>query len=103
MDNVSMPPLAPDKLRHTLQPAVLPGGTAERSLQHFLAASPISQLLQDELVTDILINSPHDVYVNKQGKLLKTSVVFASQADIDKLGELILQSLGRALDPKRPL
>ena len=64
---------------------------------------PLKPLLADSAINDILVNSYKDIYVERQGRLEKTSVVFESPQELDRLARSIVQAVGRRLDPKRPL
>lgn len=64
---------------------------------------PISALMQDDTVSDILINGPREIFVERHGKLEPTSLQFASEAELRGLAERIVAAVGRQLDPDRPL
>jgi len=74
-----------------------------RELENLLASSTIAPFLKDDTVTDILINGPADIYINRQSQLIKTEGAFSSQTKIDELASLIVHAMGREIDPKRPL
>ena len=64
---------------------------------------PLKPLLADDMINDILVNSYKDIYVERQGRLERTDVVFESPQELDKLARTIVQAVGRRIDPKRPL
>jgi len=64
---------------------------------------PLKPLLEDASINDILVNSYKDVYVERQGRLERTDIVFETPQELDKLARTIVQAVGRRLDPKRPL
>lgn len=64
---------------------------------------PIASLLADDTVNDILINGPKEVFVERAGKLEKTSVTFADEVSVRAMAEDIARSIGRSLDFTRPL
>lgn len=65
--------------------------------------APLQPLLDDPSINDILINGPMNVFVERHGKLEKTSVTFPSNLDVTKAAELIAAQIGRTFDPKRPM
>ena len=76
---------------------------AQIEAEHQLAASPIASLLQDENITDILINNHSEIFVNRDGKLEKTEVSFPDAESLLNLAESIAASVGRHIDPERPM
>lgn len=63
----------------------------------------LKPLLADDTICDVLVNSYKDIYVERQGRLERTSVEFESPQELDKLARTIVQAVGRRIDPKRPL
>jgi pilus assembly protein CpaF len=56
---------------------------------------PIEPLLQDETVTDILVNGPFDVYVERRGKLEKTTARFRDAQHVLNVAQRIAGAIGR--------
>lgn len=75
----------------------------QENVKPVLDAGPIGPLLADETISDILINGPADVFIERRGKLERTDVVFADEAAVRELAEKIVEAVGRKLDPARPL
>jgi len=73
------------------------------SWQTIPGLGPIALLLNDDTVNDILINGHNEVFVERSGKLEKTSVTFPDEAAVQALAEQIVKAIGRELDPARPL
>lgn len=65
--------------------------------------SVIQSLLDDPSVNDILINGPHEIFVERAGVLTKTDVMFSSHEELLNFSDLIVKAIGRELDPTRPL
>ncbi len=72
-------------------------------VNQLLATSPIAPLLADEGITDIFINGPKEIYINRDNILEKTDIIFADARSLRKLAQAIASSVGRNLDPRRPL
>jgi pilus assembly protein CpaF len=63
----------------------------------------IKPLMDDDSVSDVLVNGPDHVFVERGGKLEKTSITFANEAAVRELAERIATMVGRELNPIRPL
>ncbi|RMH05681.1 MAG: CpaF family protein [Nitrospirae bacterium] len=68
-----------------------------------LGYGPLEPLLQDERVTDILVNGPHQVYVERNGKLELTRVTFADNDHLRKIIDKIVMQVGRRIDESSPM
>lgn len=64
---------------------------------------PLQPLLEDDSINDILINGAHDIYLERNGKLEKSSITFPDEASVYALAEQIAKTVGRTLDKRRPL
>jgi pilus assembly protein CpaF len=64
---------------------------------------PIEPLMQDPTVNDILVNGPRDIYVERRGKLQKTSAIFRDNAHLMQIIERIVSAVGRRVDESSPM
>jgi len=64
---------------------------------------PLQPLIDDPVVTDIMVNGYQEVYVEKLGKLQKTNVVFRSEEQLLNLARRIVGKIGRRIDETSPL
>jgi pilus assembly protein CpaF len=79
-------------------------GQGDSSKSHIvLNYGPIESLLADPAVTEIMVNGAEEVYVEKEGRVHKTAIRFADDAQVMKLIEEIVHPLGRRIDRKRPM
>ena len=67
------------------------------------ALEPLRPLLEDDSINDILINGPASVYIERDGRLEKTSITFANDAEVFHIAEAIAGQIGRSVNLKRPL
>lgn len=67
-----------------------------------LFLEPIRRYLEDDEVSEILINGPASVYVERGGKLRATEAVFASEPALRAAAANIAKSVGRTLDETHP-
>ena len=65
--------------------------------------APISALLRDSSISDILVNGPDDVFIERSGKLEKTDIKFNNEEILWQLAKQIATRCGRYLDPERPI
>jgi pilus assembly protein CpaF len=64
---------------------------------------PLEPLLSDPSVDEVMVNGPGEVYVERAGKLRRTGVCFASEAELMHAIERVLAPLGRRVDEASPL
>jgi pilus assembly protein CpaF len=64
---------------------------------------PIASLMVEPGITDILINGPHNIWVEKHGRLQRTNKQFDDQAHLRRFLERIIGAQGRQLDARHPI
>jgi pilus assembly protein CpaF len=64
---------------------------------------PLEKLLQDPAISDILVNGPHDVFVERNGVLERTDVVFADQQHLMRIIQRVVSRVGRRIDEVSPM
>ena len=64
---------------------------------------PITPLLLDEEISDILVNTHRQVYIERNGKLELTSVSFRDEAHLRHIIDRIISRVGRRIDESTPL
>jgi pilus assembly protein CpaF len=64
---------------------------------------PLEQLLADTTISDILVNSPYNIYIERRGKLERTSVEFKDNEHLMRVIERIVSSVGRRIDEASPM
>jgi pilus assembly protein CpaF len=67
-----------------------------------LGLGPLEPLLHDMDISDILVNGPGSVYVEKFGKLEKTNTVFRNDAHLMQIIDRIISKVGRRIDEASP-
>ncbi|MCB9680273.1 MAG: CpaF family protein [Alphaproteobacteria bacterium] len=102
-----------DRMRESLNERVersnLPMSRPERErmvqeiLDNILGLGPIEPLVRDPAVSDILINGPKNVFVDRKGKLIKTNVVFDDNKHLMQIIERIVVAVGRRVDEQNPM
>jgi pilus assembly protein CpaF len=64
---------------------------------------PLEPLLADPTVSDILVNAPHNIYIERRGKLERTGVEFKDDEHLMRVIERIVSSVGRRIDESSPM
>lgn len=72
-------------------------------IQEAKGFGPLDPLLEDPTISDILVNGAKNVYVEKDGKLYKTSIVFKDNNHLKNIIERIVSKIGRRIDEKSPM
>ena len=72
-------------------------------LDETLGLGPLEFLLKDPSISDILINGPKNVFVERSGQLVKTDVEFRDNAHLMQIIDRIVSKVGRRVDETCPM
>jgi len=72
-------------------------------LDEVFGFGPITSLLKDEDISEIMVNGPQQVYVEKKGKLERTDIVFRDNDHLYNVIERMISPLGRRIDESVPM
>jgi len=75
----------------------------EQIVAEILGLGPIEPLLADETITEIMINGPKKVFVERRGKIERVNITFESDEHVMRIIERIVAPLGRRIDESSPL
>ena len=64
---------------------------------------PLESLLADPTISDILVNRANQIYIEREGKLEATDLVFKDDAHLLRIIERIVSSVGRRIDESSPM
>ena len=65
---------------------------------------PLTELLKDHEITEIMVNSPSEIYIELNGKLIKDETVsFINNDHIIRVIQRLIQPLGRTIDTAHPM
>lgn len=88
-------------------PFAIPRGERSRVVSdlrdEMLGLGPIEGLLKDETVTEVMVNGPKQIFVERMGKLMLTDICFHDDEHLMNIIERILSPLGRRIDESSPL
>jgi pilus assembly protein CpaF len=68
-----------------------------------LGHGPLERLLADETITEVMVNGPFDVWVERQGRLYETTVRFNDESHLRRIINKIVAQVGRRIDESSPL
>src|SRR5579871_878363 len=75
----------------------------EEVLDEVFGLGPLEPLLKDSTISDILVNGFDNVYVERAGRLVETSVRFKDQAHLRMIVDRIVSNVGRRIDDYSPI
>lgn len=85
---------------------VLGGMTLARLVRHVVdhlaGLGPLEQLLRDPLITDVMVNGPHEVWIERDGQLERTPLRFADADALRAAVQRVIAPLGLRLDRAQP-
>ncbi len=80
-----------------------PPGVVEEVIDSLIGMGPLEELLRDPRVTDVLVNSPAEIWVERAGQLEKTQVVFETSQAVIAAVERVIAPLGLRIDRASPM
>jgi len=75
----------------------------EEVLDETLGLGPLELLLKDPTISDILINGPKNIFVERRGQLVKTEVEFRDNGHLMQIIDRIVSKVGRRVDETCPM
>ena len=88
--------------RGALPQGLDPDSLVEEIYNESVRLGPVERFLADDSVTEIMINGPRHVYVERRGKLELTDQTFMDEASVMAVIERIVAPLGRRIDESQP-
>ncbi|MBD1556170.1 CpaF family protein [Vibrio sp. S9_S30] len=75
----------------------------QQLVDEMIGVGPIQILVEDPSVSDILVNGPHSVFVERFGKLEKTEIRFRDDQHVLNVAQRIVNAIGRRIDEANPM
>jgi pilus assembly protein CpaF len=79
------------------------GRLAAEIADDILGHGPLERLLADDSITEIMVNGPYEVWVERQGRLYETTVRFTDESHLRRIINKIVAQVGRRIDEGTPL
>jgi pilus assembly protein CpaF len=77
----------------------LAGEIADDTLGH----GPLERLLADETVTEVMVNGPRDIWVERRGMLSQTAARFSDESHLRRIINKMVAQVGRRIDESSPM
>jgi pilus assembly protein CpaF len=74
----------------------------EQIAAEILGFGPLQPLLEDESITEIMVNGPKNIYVERKGKIVRVPVTFEGNDHVMRIIDRIVAPLGRRIDEASP-
>ena len=74
----------------------------EAIVAEILGYGPLEPLLADDTITEIMVNGPKNVYIEREGNILRTNVTFEDEDHVLRVLDRIVAPLGRRIDESSP-
>jgi pilus assembly protein CpaF len=68
-----------------------------------LGHGPLERLLEDDSVTEIMVNGPYDIWVERKGRLEETSARFSDESHLRRIINKMVAQVGRRIDESSPM
>ncbi len=68
-----------------------------------LGHGPLERLLADDSITEIMVNGPYDVWIERQGRLYETTVRFSDEWHLRRIINKMVAQVGRRIDESQPM
>jgi pilus assembly protein CpaF len=75
----------------------------EQITDEIIGLGPLEPLLRDDSVSEIMVNGPRQVYIERSGKLELTNVVFQNDDHVMRIIDRIIAPIGRRVDESSPM
>ena len=74
----------------------------EQIVAEIVGLGPLQVLLDDETITEVMVNGPKNVYIERGGRIYRAPVTFESNDHVMRIIERIVSPLGRRIDESSP-
>ena len=90
------------EVRAKLPAGIEPDALAREIYNEALRLGPLEDFLADDTITEVMVNGPNQVYVERMGKLELTGQTFMDDASVLAIIERIVSPIGRRIDESQP-
>src|ERR1700740_505755 len=108
IDQGSMRPMVVEEIRERLaQESGISREDRERLVEELtddiMGHGPLERLLADDTVSEIMVNAPDEVWIEREGILHKTTVRFTDESQLRRIINKIVAEVGRRIDGGQPM
>ncbi len=91
-----------NEIKSQLPPSISPAQIAREVIQEAIGLGPLDDLLEDESVTEIMVNGCDKIYVEKAGKIQLSDRAFVDDTQVLAIIERIVAPIGKRIDESSP-
>jgi pilus assembly protein CpaF len=109
MDELELHQYVRDELRAIIEEDEIPLSPGERTrlvqeiIDDVIGLGPLQRFLDDGNITEVMVNGPERIYIEREGKLSLTNIRFSSEEHLRRIIERIVTRVGRRIDESSPL
>jgi pilus assembly protein CpaF len=85
-----------------LPPGIAPDQLVKDIYNEAVGLGPLEDLLAEESITEIMVNGPNQIYVERRGRLERTDLTFMDDSSVSAIIERIVSPIGRRIDESQP-
>ena len=91
-----------DDVRGRLPATIDPQKLADEIYNEAVKLGPLEDYLADDSITEVMVNGHEQIYVEREGRLVKAETTFVDDASVQAIIERIVAPLGRRIDESKP-
>ena len=91
-----------NEIKDQLPPTIVPAQLTREIIQEAIGLGPLDDLLEDTETTEIMVNGPDKIYVERRGKIQLTDRTFVDDAQVLAIIERIVAPIGKRIDESSP-
>jgi pilus assembly protein CpaF len=109
MDEASLQSLVLTELNTVVEETKVPLSSSERQRlirevsDDVLGLGPLQPLIDDPTITEVMVNGPNRIYIERDGKILASEAFFSDEVHLRRIIERIVSKVGRRIDESSPL
>ncbi len=92
---------------NSVSPVIMPAAERQRMIetlaQDMIGLGPLDELLADPTVTEIMVNGPRRIYVERNNRMMRVPLVFESERHVMQVIDRIVARIGRRIDELSPM
>ena len=86
-----------------IEAPLAPRSMAGEVVQRLIGLGPLQRLIEDQSISDILVNGPEEIWVERSSGLVRTELGFDSESELAATVERVMAALGRRVDRLSPM
>lgn len=91
-----------DEIKDQLPASISPAQLTREIIQEAIGLGPLDDLLEDNEITEIMVNGPDKIFVERRGKIQLTERTFVDDAQVLAIIERIVAPIGKRIDESSP-